>query len=79
MPKHPTKHPRTFHADEAEAHRTGLREDYSEICRLKPFTYQLELAELYRQNQFFAVRWPRQTGKSTSIGGLLLQDAYENP
>jgi phage FluMu gp28-like protein len=101
MPKHPTKHPRTFHADEAEAHRKGLREDYrvyhaskyakvdaakgdtakffSEICRLKPFTYQLELAELYRQNQFFAVRWPRQTGKSTSIGGLLLQDAYENP
>ena len=101
MPKHPTKHPRTFHADEVEAQRKGLREDYrvyhaskyakvdavkgdtakffSEICRLKPFTYQLELAELYKQNQFLAVRWPRQTGKSTSIGGLLLQDAYENP
>ena len=52
---------------------------FTEICRLKPFAYQLELAELYRQNQFLAVRWPRQTGKSTSIGGLLLQDAYENP
>ncbi len=25
-----------------------------------------------------AVRWPRQTGKSTVIGGLMLQDAYEN-
>lgn len=100
MPKYPVKIPRTFHADEVEANRKGLREDYrvyhasryakvdeakgdtarffSEICRLKPFTYQLELAELYKQNQLLAVRWPRQTGKSTSIGGLLLQDAYEN-
>ncbi len=51
----------------------------SEICHLKPFAYQLELAELYKKNQFLAVRWPRQTGKSTSIAGLLLQDAYENP
>jgi len=50
---------------------------FSEICGLKPFWYQLELAELYKQNQFVAVRWPRQTGKSTFIGGLLLQDAYE--
>jgi phage FluMu gp28-like protein len=49
----------------------------SEICHLKPFAYQLELAELYKNNQFLAVRWPRQTGKSTSIAGLLLQDAYE--
>lgn len=52
---------------------------FTEICHLKPFAYQIELAELYRQNQLLAVRWPRQTGKSTSIGGLLLQDAYENP
>lgn len=50
-----------------------------QVCRLKPFEYQLELARLYRQNQFLAVRWPRQTGKSTVIGGLMLQDAYENP
>ncbi len=52
---------------------------FVDVCRLKPFAYQLELAQLYKQNQFLAVRWPRQTGKSTSIGGLLLQDAYENP
>ncbi len=52
---------------------------FNDICRLKPFTYQLELADLYRKNQFLSVRWPRQTGKSTSIGGLLLQDAYETP
>jgi hypothetical protein len=52
---------------------------FNEVCHLKPFAYQLELAELYRKNQFLAVRWPRQTGKSTSIGGLLMQDAYETP
>ncbi len=51
---------------------------FEDICRLKPFSYQLELAKLYHENQFLAVRWPRQTGKSTSIGALLLQDAYEN-
>ena len=61
-----------------EAAKGDTAKFFSEICRLKPFTYQLELAELYKQNQFLAVRWPRQTGKSTSIGGLLLQDAYEN-
>jgi len=52
---------------------------FVDVCRLKPFWYQLELAKLYRENQFLAVRWPRQTGKSTSIGALLLEDAYENP
>jgi hypothetical protein len=63
----------------ADAVKGDTAKFFREICRLKPFTYQLELAELYRKNQFLAVRWPRQTGKSTSIGGLLLQDAYENP
>lgn len=51
---------------------------FTEICRLKLFSYQLELEKLYRERQFFAVRWPRQTGKSTFIGCLLLKDAYEN-
>lgn len=50
---------------------------FTQVCHLKPFAYQLVLADLYKQNQFLAVRWPRQTGKSTFIGGLLLQDAYE--
>ena len=52
---------------------------FNEVCHLNPFAYQLELADLYRKNQFLAVRWPRQTGKSTSIGGLLLEDAYKTP
>jgi hypothetical protein len=50
-----------------------------DVCKLKPYPYQLELAELYKRFQFLAVRWSRQIGKSTLIGALLLQDAYENP
>ncbi len=50
---------------------------FTGVCHLKQFKYQLALADLYRQNQFLAVRWPRQTGKSTFIGALLLQDAYQ--
>ena len=42
--------------------------DYSEFCReyLKfvPFSYQDELIELYKQFQFVAARWCRQSGKS---------------
>jgi len=59
--------------------RGNTKEFLIEFCKLKPYAYQLELAQLYKENQFLAVRWPRQTGKSTLIGALLLQDAWENP
>jgi phage FluMu gp28-like protein len=62
-----------------EAFNGDTEKFFVEVCHLKPFSYQLELADMYRRNQFLAVRWARQTGKSTFIGGLLLQDAYENP
>ena len=65
-------------ATKAEGAKGDTVAFFTEVCHLKPFVYQLALADLYRQNQFLAVRWPRQTGKSTFIGGLLLQDAYEN-
>jgi phage FluMu gp28-like protein len=58
--------------------RGNTEKFFIKICNLKPYSYQLELAKLYKTNQFLAVRWPRQTGKSTSIGALLLQDAWEN-
>jgi hypothetical protein len=51
---------------------------FTDICKIQPFWYQLELAELFKINQFLAVRWPRQTGKSTFIGALLLKYAYEH-
>lgn len=47
-------------------------------CKLEPYWYQLELAQLYDENQFLAVRWPRQTGKSSFIGALLFFDAMKN-
>jgi phage FluMu gp28-like protein len=64
---------------EVDAVKGDTAKFFEKICHLQPYAYQLELAELYRNNQFLAVRWPRQTGKSTFIGALLLQDAYQNP
>ena len=49
-----------------------------QFCRLKPYWYVADLAKCYGQNQFLAVRWPRQTGKSTTIGALHLADAWNN-
>lgn len=71
-----------LHEQEKAAKVQALKGDtskfFTDVCHLKPFAYQLAFADQYRQNQFLAVRWPRQTGKSTFIGGLLLQDAYDN-
>ena len=33
---------------------------------------------MFEKNQFLAVRWPRQTGKSFSVSALLLKYAYEH-
>jgi hypothetical protein len=49
------------------------------ICKLKPFEYTVELAQAYKKFQFNAVRWARQTGKSTTIGALHLEDAWNTP
>jgi phage FluMu gp28-like protein len=50
-----------------------------DYCKLKPFKHTLEIAKMYLQYQFMAIRLPRQTGKSTTIGALILQDAWEHP
>ena len=65
---------RTVAVDAAKGDTTKF---FSEVCRLKPYAYQLTLEKLYQENQFLAVRWPRQTGKSTFIGGLMLKDAHQ--
>ncbi len=51
----------------------------TKYCRLLPYWYVLELIKSYELHQFNAVRWPRQTGKSTNIGALHLADAWNNP
>ena len=73
------KNLRRIKSEKIKATRGDPSKFLVEVCKLQPYNYQLELAELYRKNQFIAVRWPRQTGKSTSIGAFLLQDAWENP
>jgi phage FluMu gp28-like protein len=50
-----------------------------QYCKLNPYWYVLELVRNFEQFQFNAVRWPRQTGKSTCIGALHLADAWNNP
>jgi Terminase large subunit, T4likevirus-type, N-terminal len=47
-------------------------------CKLKPYWYLLDLIASYMNYQFNAVRWPRQTGKSTDLGALHLADAWIN-
>ena len=49
-----------------------------QYCKLKPYWYLLDLIQSYEHFQFNAVRWPRQTGKSTRIGALHLADAWNN-
>ncbi len=48
-------------------------------CKLNPYWYLIQLIRNYEVYQFNAVRWPRQTGKSTCIGALHLADAWNNP
>jgi len=74
------------HVDTLEAQEvaavTEVSHDYMKFlekyCKLKAYWYLLELIESYREYQFNAVRWPRQTGKSTCIGALHLADAWNN-
>ena len=50
-----------------------------EVCKLKLYPHTVELAQAFMKYQFNAVRWSRQTGKSTTIGGLHLADAWNYP
>jgi phage FluMu gp28-like protein len=52
---------------------------FEQIFGFTPFNYQLELADLFEKNQFTAVRWSRQTGKSFCVSALLLKYAWDHP
>ena len=52
---------------------------FERIFGFTPFKYQLELADLFEKNQFTAVRWSRQTGKSFCVSALLLKYAWDHP
>jgi phage FluMu gp28-like protein len=68
---------------DSERQVEGLRGDvkgfFEQVFGFTPFKYQLELADLFEKNQFTAVRWCRQSGKSFSVSALLLKYAWEHP
>jgi phage FluMu gp28-like protein len=63
---------------EAYALRGDAKRFFEEIFGFTPFKYQLELADLFDKNQFTAVRWSRQTGKSFCVSALLLKYAWDH-
>ena len=50
-----------------------------DYCKLKLYKHTLDIAKMYSDYQFMALRLPRQTGKSTTVSALILQDAWEHP
>ncbi|MCW4018010.1 MAG: terminase family protein [Candidatus Bathyarchaeota archaeon] len=62
-----------------EALKGDVKSFFEQVFGFTPFKYQLELAEMFEKNQFTAVRWSRQTGKSFCVSALLLKYAWEHP
>jgi phage FluMu gp28-like protein len=69
--------------NDSEHQVEGLKSDvkgfFEQVFGFTPYRYQLELADLFEKNQFTAVRWCRQSGKSFSVSALLLKYAWEHP
>ena len=63
---------------EVEALSGDAKRFFEQVFGFTPYQYQLELSDLFEKNQFLAVRWPRQTGKSFTVSALLLKYAYEH-
>lgn len=61
----------------------ALQHNFKEFCErifgFTPYAYQLDLEAKFERYQFNAVRWPRQTGKSFIVSGLVLKYAIEHP
>lgn len=68
---------------EAEKIREKLSEDpvtfFEQVVGFKPTVYQRDLAEKFVNNQFTAMRWNRQSGKSWIASALLLNYALTHP
>jgi hypothetical protein len=67
----------------AEKEREKLSENpvtfFEQVVGFKPTTYQRDLAEKFVNNQFVAMRWNRQSGKSWIASALLLNYALTHP
>ena len=68
---------------QAEEKREKLSEDpvtfFEQVVGFKATAYQQDLAEKFVNNQFTAMRWNRQSGKSWIASGLLLNYALTHP
>jgi len=68
---------------EAEKKRQKLSENpitfFEQVVGFKPTAYQRDLAEKFLNNQFTAMRWSRQSGKSWISSALLLNYALTHP
>lgn len=67
----------------AEEKRMKLSEDpvtfFEQVVGFKPTEYQKDLAKKFAENQFVAMRWSRQSGKSWISAALLLNHALTRP
>jgi phage FluMu gp28-like protein len=68
---------------QAEQKRTRLSSDpvtfFEQVVGFKPTAYQVDLAKRFMENQFVAMRWCRQSGKSWICAALLLNYALTHP
>ena len=62
-----------------ETLKTDPLEFFRQVLGVEPTDYQKELIELFQKNQFIAARWSRQSGKSFTTSGILLNYALANP
>ena len=67
----------------AEELRMKLSEDpvtfFEQVVGFRPTPYQRDLAKKFMENQFVAMRWNRQSGKSWICSALLLNYALTHP
>jgi hypothetical protein len=61
-----------------ESLKTDPIEFFRQVLNVEPTDYQKELIELLQNNQFIAARWSRQSGKSFTTSGMLLNYALAN-
>jgi len=61
-----------------ETLKTDPLEFFHQVLHVEPTDYQKKLVELSQKNQFVAARWSRQSGKSLTTSGMLLNYALVN-
>jgi phage FluMu gp28-like protein len=59
--------------------KTNPTEFFRQILGFEPTAYEKQLIEFFRENQFIAARWCRQSGKSWTVSALLLNYALTHP